>query len=272
MIDIKNQEGLKFLSAVSSNSVDLILTDPPYIISKESGMNKLYKRLKGSKEPKPKTEKEWEAYRKKNNIKDTREYKRKYMKYGTIYGTKYCVRTDYGDWDSNFTMKELEEFIKEYYRTLRQGGTLIIFFDLWKIGEVKSMLEKHKFKQIRLIEWLKTNPQPRNSKLNYLTNSREVALVGIKGKNPTFHSEYDNGVYRYPSQGDERCHPTQKSLLLFEELIRKHTNEGDLVMDTFLGSGTTALASKRTKRMFIGTEKSKHYYKEIQKRLEKQKD
>ena len=150
-MDIQNKEGLLFLSTVPNNSVDLILTDPPYIISKESGMNELYNKLKGSKKPTAKTEKEWEMYKDKHNVNDTKEHKNKYMKYGTIYGTKYCVRTDYGKWDSSFTVEKLYQFIKEYYRTLRQGGTLILFFDLWKLSELKELLEKHKFKQIRFI-------------------------------------------------------------------------------------------------------------------------
>ena len=230
MIEIKNKEGLEYLSTVQNNSVDLILTDPPYIISKQSGLNTLFNKLKVSNKPTSKTEKEWEQYKKENNIKETKEQKDNYMKYGTIYGTKYCVQTDYGKWDSSFTMDSLDQFIKEYYRTLRKGGTLIIFFDLWKIGELKRLLEKHKFKQIRFIEWLKTNPQPLNSRLNYLTNSREIALVAVKGVNPTFHSEQDNGVYRYPIQSSERCHPTQKSMALFEELIKKHTQDLDIFL------------------------------------------
>lgn len=125
-------------------------------------------------------------------------------------------------------------------------------------------MEKYKFKQIRFIEWIKTNPQPRNSKVNYLTNCREIALVGIKHSKPTFNSSYDNGIYHYPLQGGKnRFHPTQKSLHLFEELIEKHSNENDIVLDTFLGSGTTALAAKNKKRKFIGSEISKEYYDKI---------
>ena len=59
-------------------------------------------------------------------------------------------------------------------------------------------MEKYKFKQIRFLEWIKTNPQPRNSKINYLTNCREIALLGIKKSNPTFNSQYDNAIYKYP--------------------------------------------------------------------------
>lgn len=73
-----------------------------------------------------------------------------------------------------------------------------------------------------MIEWIKTNPQPLNSKLNYLTNCREIVLVAVKGSKPTFHSQYDNGIYHYPLQGGKnRFHPTQKNLKLFEELIKK---------------------------------------------------
>ena len=177
---------------------------------------------------------------------------------------KYCVKTDYGDWDSNFTIEVLEEFIKEYYKKLRKGGTIIIFFDLWKITALKDLLEKHKFKQVRMIEWIKTNPQPLNSKVNYLTNCREIALTAIKDKKPTFNSQYDNGIYMYPLQGGKnRFHPTQKSLELFEDLIKKHSNENDTVLDTFLGGGTTAIASKKLKRKFKGCEISKEYYDKV---------
>jgi site-specific DNA-methyltransferase (adenine-specific) len=160
------------------------------------------------------------------------------MKYGTIYGTKYSVKTKYGEWDENFTMETLEAFIKLYYKKLRDGGTCIIFFDLWKLSHLKELMEKHKFKQLRFIEWIKTNPQPVNSRINYLTNSREIAVLGVKKGKPTFNGEYDNGIYNFPIQGGKnRFHPTQKSIKLFEELIKKHSNEGDLVVDTFLGGG-----------------------------------
>jgi site-specific DNA-methyltransferase (adenine-specific) len=254
------------LTTIPNNSVDLILTDPPYIISKETGMNAHYNNVKQNEENNiefVKTEEEWETYKVENEIEDD-ENKEKYMKYGTIYGKKYCVKTDYGDWDSDFTMELLDQFIGEYYKKLKKGGTLIIFFDLWKITPLKDLMEKHKFKQIRFIEWIKTNPQPLNSSVNYLTNCREIALIGIKGAKPTFNSKYDNGIYMFPLQGGKnRFHPTQKSLPLFEELIAKHSNENDLVLDTFLGGGTTAIACKNKKRRFKGCEISKEYIDKV---------
>ena len=265
-IDIQNIDGIKYLSTIKNNSIDLILTDPPYIISKESGMNDHYNNVKSNQENNIefiKTEDEWDIYKNENNIEDD-EKKNNYMKYGTIYGKKYCVKTDYGSWDNDFTIETLDTYINEYYNKLKKGGTMIIFFDIWKISILKEIMEKYKFKQIRFIEWIKTNPQPRNSKVNYLTNCREIALLGVKDGLPTFNSSYDNGIYNFPLQGGKnRFHPTQKSLLLFEELIKKHSNKGDVVLDTFLGSGTTALACINTERQFKGCEIDVEYYKKI---------
>ena len=206
-----------------------------------------------------KTEEEWVVFKeKKGYIND--DYKTNYIKYGNTSGNKYAFKTDFGKWDKEFTIEKLEEFVKLFYKKLRKGGTCIIFFDLWKLETLKAIMERAKtkkngFKQIRFIEWVKTNPMPLNQKINYLTNCREVALLGVKGGKPTFHSKYDKGIYEFPIQGGKsRTHPTQKSLPLFEELIKKHSNEGDLILDPFLGGGTTAFACKNTNRRFIGCE------------------
>ena len=256
---VENKDGIEFLNSLDDNSVDLILTDPPYIISKESGMNKFVDevaKIEASGKNK-KTEEEWIAFKEKKEYTDDK-YKKNYIKYGNTSGNKYAFKTDYGKWDKEFTIDKLEEFVKLFYKKLRKGGTCIIFFDLWKLETLKAIMEKAKtekngFKQIRFIEWIKTNPMPLNQKINYLTNCREVALLGVKGGKPTFHSKYDKGIYQFPIQsGKSRIHQTQKSLPLFEELIKKHSNEGDLVVDTFLGGGTTVFACKNTIRRFAG--------------------
>jgi len=208
---IKSSDALAFLKELESDSVDLILTDPPYQISKETGFSK-----GGGVE-------------------------------------RFAISMDFGAWDYDF--KGMDEVIKEYYRVLKKGGTLIIFYDLWKISFLAENLKLEKFKQLRFLEWVKTNPVPINSKINYLTNAREIALSAVKGGKPVFNSKYDNGIYKHPIyHGKDRTHPTQKSLKLFEELILKHSNPGDLVLDSFLGSGTTACAAVNTGRMFIGSE------------------
>ena len=299
-IEIRNIEGLQYLATITNSSIDLILTDPPYIISKETGMNSHFNKVEQNEINHidvVKTEEEWVKYKTDNNIADDDNKRENYLKYGTIYGTKYCVKTNYGKWDSEFTIELLEKFIGEFYKKLKKGGTMIIFFDLWKLSFLKDIMERHKFKQIRFIEWIKTNPQPLNSSVNYLTNCREIAvsgikeindeiadhlnqnmsaddvtncreiaLVGVKDRTPTFNSKYDKGIYEYPIQGGKnRIHPTQKSLGLFEELINKHSNENDVVLDTFLGGGTTAIACKNTKRKFKGCEISPDYFDKVMK-------
>lgn len=265
-IEIKNMDGLQYLSEINKDSVDLILTDPPYIISRNSGMNTLHNKIKDNEQKQikyVKTEKEWVEYKQKYEIKDD-QHKELFLKHGTVYGKKYATKTQFGNWDTEFTMDQLEKFVELYYQKLRKGGTLIIFFDLWKISYLKEILEKYKFKGIRYLEWIKTNPPPINSKVNYLTNSREIALLGVKSGKPTFNSSHDNGIYSFPIQGGKnRFHPTQKNLKLFEALIQKHSREGDLVLDTFAGSATTMVACKNVGRNFKGCEISKEYFDKI---------
>ena len=77
---------------------------------------------------------------------------------------------------------------------------------------------------------------------------------------------YDNKGDRYPitickfnNPNFKGMHPTQKPVALFEYLIKTYTNEGDLVLDNCIGSGTTAIACIRTKRNYIGIEKEQKY-------------
>ena len=268
-MNIENIDGIELLKKLSDNSVDLILTDPPYIISRDSGMNNFKKEVQKIDESgeNKKTEADWEIFKKDKTY--NAKAKKNYIKYGNTSGKKYGYKTDYGEWDKEFTIEKLEEFIKLFYKKLKKGGTCIIFFDIWKIETLKKIMEtaktnKNGFKQIRFIEWIKTNPIPLNQSVNYLTNCREIALLGVKGGKPTFNSKYDKGIYDFPIQnGKNRFHPTQKSIPLFEELIKKHSNEGDLIVDPFLGGGTTAIACKNTNRNFSGCEIDKSYFDKI---------
>ena len=210
-----------------------------------------------------KTEDEWKVFLEKNkDVKMAKNAKENFLKYGTIYGKKYAVKTKYGQWDEDFTLGKLEEFIELFYKKLKPGGTCIVWFDWEKITPLVQMMKKNKFKQSRWFVWVKTNPQPLNSNINYLSNAKEIAVSFVKKNKATYNSSYNKGVYFYPiAAGKNRFHPTQKSLPLFEELIKEHTNEGDLVVDTFLGGGTTAVAAKRTGRRFIGSEIDPEFFK-----------
>lgn len=226
LIRIENADCFDFLPTVASDSVDLILTDPPYVISRatgfENGNDPAFDRLK--------------------------------------------VNMDYGAWDRDFS--GMDRVIPEFYRILRHGGACIIFYDLWKITELSGYLKNAKFKQLRFLEWIKTNPVPLNQSVNYLTNAREIAVSAVKSGNPTFNSKYDNGIYNYPIEHTVgRFHPTQKSLRLMEDLILKHSNRGDLILDCFAGSGTTAMAAAKLERRFVGCEADSIYHQKSIERL-----
>ncbi len=216
-----------FMDALPAGSVDLILTDPPYCISKKTGFSDVV-----------------------NGVK------------------RFAVSMDFGPWDH--VEINLDAMTKLFYKSLRRGGTAIVWYDLWKIGKVKVSMESAGFKMIRQIIWQKTNPVPLNMRSTYLSNSREMAVVGVKIGKPTFNSEYDSGIYEYPipRHKGKRQHPTQKPLPLFEELVRKHSNQDDLVVDPFLGAGTTGVAALRNYRNFKGCDIDENYARISKRRLE----
>lgn len=215
------------LGPLKPNSVDAIITDPPYAISRTTG----FKSVVGGVD-------------------------------------RFAISMDFGDWDNAFTLTDLQEFLFLAYTRLKKGGTIVVFYDLWKLQDISTALGRAGFKQLRFLEWLKTNPVPINSQRNYLTNSREIAVSAVKGGKPCFNSSYDNGVYNYPIyHGKDRFHPTQKPLQLMEALVEKHSQPGDLIVDPFAGSGTTLIAALRRGRNARGSEPSNDYYPKLVSRL-----
>ena len=96
--------------------------------------------------------------------------------------------------------------------------------------------------------WEKTNPSPMNCQ--HVWMSRIETFVYFKKRGAVFNEHYKNSVVRFPN-GSSKIHPTQKPLKLFEYLIEVSSNQGDLVCDPFVGSGTTAVAAKKLNRKFI---------------------
>lgn len=215
----------RFLQSMSPEKADLVLTDPPYCISRKTGFSSL----------------------------------------GANSVERFAVSMDFGEWDH--AEIDLASLASSAYRVLRKGGTAIVFYDVWKLTKLADALTGAGFRQLRLIEWIKTNPVPLNSKRNYLTNSREIAVLAVKNSKPTFNSEYDNGEYRYPIPNNgSRHHPTQKPLQLFADLVNKHSKPGDLVVDPFVGSGTTAVAAMQEGRKFAGCDIDSEYVRIARKR------
>ena len=170
---------------------------------------------------------------------------------------------DYGKWDYNFNQKE---WIKEISILVKAGGAMIIFNDWKNLGDISKQLEKYDFIVKDIIRWEKRNPMPRNVERRYVTDC-EFAVWAVKeGEKWTFNKPKEIGYLKpvfttgIVPGGKKRLHPTQKHLEVIEQLVKIHTNEGDTILDPFLGSGTTALACKKTNRNIIGSEIDKKYY------------
>lgn len=223
--EIRNCCALEMLKSIDSNSADMVLTDPPYQISRHTGFKSI----------------------------------------GTKGVERFRISMDFGEWDK---LKEedhinlIKESVEQSYRILKKSGTLVMFYDLWKIQSLSAFLQDSGFKMLRLLEWVKTNPVPLNSKGFYLSNGREIAIACVKEGKPTFNSEYNNGIFNLPihRDGGKRVHPTQKPLVLMKKLIEIHTNKGDTIIDPFAGSGTTLLAALSTQRNSIGSELDPKYF------------
>lgn len=112
-------------------------------------------------------------------------------------------------------------------------------------------------------------PQMRQGK-PYTTSARSTSsnTYGIKKKIITVNdgTRYPLTVLKFP-RDKTKFHPTQKPVALFEYLIKTYTNEGDLVLDNCIGSGTTAIAAINTNRNWIGIEKDQTYYEKALERI-----
>ena len=230
-VTLHKEDCKKILANLQSNSIDLVLIDPPYLISKKENT---------------------------------------FAEVNTSWNRKKAITNSFGEWDQKDNQLDWDVLMPEFYRVMKSGATIIIFYDFWKLQELMEYAEKYKFKQPRHIVWQKNNPVPVHSKKNYLNNPREYALTFVKGQKPTFNSNYDFGFYSGPiCMGKERTkHPTQKPLFLIEELIKKHSNESDLVLDCFMGSGTTGIACLKHNRKYVGVENSELYYEIAEKRFQ----
>jgi len=85
----------------------------------------------------------------------------------------------------------------------------------------------------------------------------------------TWNSNYQHNILKYQApKGKNRIHPIQKPLGLIKELIELTTNKNDLVLDPFIGSGTTAVVAKKLNRKWIGIEKKEKYVQAARKRVQ----
>jgi len=231
---------LELLKEIPSESIDLLITDPPYNISK---------------------------------LNDNRDRSKLNS---PIRRRESPLKYDFGEWD-NKTREEFMEFTKSWLieccRVLKNGGTIISFFNKEDISFLGWTAKDFGIRTRTILSWHKTNPVPSFRKVNYLS-ACEFLWIGSKGdKAWTFNFKQQKEMHNFfqtanKSSYGETSHPTEKPLSLIKHLIEIHSKENDLVLDCFIGSGTTSSACKELKRNFIGIEKNPEYIDMANKRLQ----
>jgi site-specific DNA-methyltransferase (adenine-specific) len=165
---------------------------------------------------------------------------------------------DFGEWDKN---ADIFSYIKECFRVLSKNGSFVVF-NAWKnLGDIVKIAERHGFITKDMIRLEKSNPMPRNRDRRYITDFECAIWFTMPGAKWIFNRQDLN--YQRPKfihSIDKGLHPTQKSLKLMENLVKIHSNQDQVILDCFMGSGTTCLAAKNLNRQFIGIEKEEKYF------------
>lgn len=205
---------------------------------------------------------------------------------GTTNSGGKRVSVNKGNWDTKLSvLKKLEfnrQWISKCYQALNDNGTIWVSGTLHNIYSVGVALEEENFKILNNITWQKTNPPP-NLACRTFTHSTETILWAKKNLPKTRHyfnyelmKEINNnrqmkdvweGSLTKPREKSYGKHPTQKPEYLLERIILSCTRPGDLILDPYLGSGTTGKVAKELGRKFIGIELEPEYLCIAQKRI-----
>lgn len=241
---------IDLLKKIPSESVDLIFADPPYNMNLQKNLI----RYEGSKFEG--VDDEWDKF------SSLEEY------------DKECVA-----------------WINECLRVLKKNGSFWVIGSFHNIHRLGYILQNLNTWIINEIVWNKSNPVPNFGGTRFV-NSQETMLWVVKNKKSKFTFNYKtmkhiNGgiqmksVWKFPiCSGKERLkdkngkkiHSTQKPLCLIERIILATSKVGDIVLDPFSGTGTTAHAAKKWGRNYIGLEQCKKYFEASNIRLEKVKE
>lgn len=157
------------------------------------------------------------------------------------------------------------EFIKECYRVLKDNSHIYIFCNDYNISKFRDLQEQAGFKNKRTLVWVKNNHTSGDLFGDY-ANKTEFINYAQKGRR-LLNGGRDTNVLNF-NRVSKLEHPTQKPIDLNEYLIKKSTNENDIILDPFAGSGTTGVACKNLNRNYILIEKEPEYIDIINKRLE----
>jgi DNA modification methylase len=237
---IYNKDCVEFMKNIPDNSVDLIFADPPYNLSK-------------------------------SNFK---------IKFSKMPSKGADLSTNKGQWDNFSSQEEYEKFSKKWiaecYRILKVKGSIWIAGTYHNIYLMGYFLDKLGFTILNEIIWQKTDATPNISCTRFVAD-HENFIWARKGSKHTFN--YDrmkslNGGTQMRSiwpkgktAGGKKVHPTQKPIWLIERILLATSNEGEIIFDPFMGSGTTAVVAKTLNRIYLGCEINPKYIEIANKRI-----
>lgn len=218
---IDNIDCLDGLKEVPDASVDLIVTDPPYFLSMGHAGGKC--------------------------LKDSLQQKSDMMASNRAFG------------DLSIAKPFFVQLFREYRRVLKPEGHFYFFTD-WRGYAFYFPLINAELPVRNLIVWDK-----KSGPGSYYTFSHEFIIFGTAASK-LLHKGGTN-VWRLPafssgakSTDGEKVHPTQKTVEIITKMIEDASEPGAVVLDTFMGSGTTAVACLKTGRNFIGFEQDEKYH------------
>ena len=193
------------------------------------------------------------------------------------------------EWDQFESFKVYDDFIinwlSECRRVLKKNGSIWIIGSYHNIFRVGAKIQDLGFWILNDVIWNKNNPMP-NFRGTRFTNAHETLIWASKDKNSKYTFNYQslkclnddlqirstwnlpicNGNERLKENG-KKVHSTQKPESLLHRILLASSNKNDLILDPFLGSGTTAVVAKKLGRIFYGIEKDKRYFDAANKRL-----
>lgn len=242
---------LDILKQLPDKCVDLVCTDCPYKIIGGGCTTGIY----GNESKQREYEKNAETGR--MVLKGTKDINlggsvfnddSKYVRNGTLFAHNDI---EFSDW------------LPEIYRVLKDNTHCYIMVNGRNLAELQKQAEKVGFIYQNLLVWEKGNATPNK----FYLNACEFILMLRKGGERWINDMGCKTILKVPNIIGNKDHPTEKPVGLMEVLIANSTNENDIVLEPFAGSGATCVAAKNLKRRFIGIEIDENYYNIANERL-----
>jgi site-specific DNA-methyltransferase (adenine-specific) len=238
-IKLYNGDCMEYMKDIPSESIDLIVTDCPYkIISGGITIEEIKNEVSGIFQKRAKSDgtncsNKW--------LKKDENAIISAAKNGTMFT------------HNNITFKE---WLPEIYRVLKNKAHCYIMINSRNLKDLQVEAEKVGFKFQNLLVWDKGNVTPNQ----YYMGGYELILMLRKGGAKPINNMGTSNIIKIPNIIGKKQHPTEKPIKLMEILIENSSNEGDVVLDPFMGSGSTAKAADNLKRKFIGIEIDETYF------------